>query len=86
MKTEVYSWRVSADIKTALEREARRRRLSLSAVPDLAASEWLKKSAPAGDEEEQRRLRQEAMKFVGSIAGARFSRRWTSRTGGISLV
>jgi hypothetical protein len=41
MKTEVYSWRVSPDIKTGLEREARRRKMSVSAVLDLAAREWL---------------------------------------------
>ena len=70
MKTEVYSWRVSTDIKTGLEREARRRKLSLSAVLDLAAKEWLKKSAPGNDdEEEQRRLQQAALKCVGLIAG-----------------
>ena len=43
MKTEVYSWRVSADLKTGLEREARRRKISLSAALDLAAQEWLNK-------------------------------------------
>ncbi|HWD98530.1 MAG TPA: hypothetical protein VG345_05825 [Bryobacteraceae bacterium] len=37
MKTEVYSWRVSSDIKTALDREARRRKISVSAALDLAA-------------------------------------------------
>jgi hypothetical protein len=69
MKTEVYSWRVSTDIKTGLEREARRRKLSLSAILDLAAEEWLKKSAPGDDDKEQRRLQQAAMKCFGSLAG-----------------
>ena len=70
MKTEVYSWRVSTDIKTGLERDARRRKLSLSAVLDLAAQEWLKKSEPAGDDEaEQHRLHQAALKSIGSLAG-----------------
>jgi hypothetical protein len=70
MKTEVYSWRVSTDVKTGLEREARRRKLSLSAVLDLAAEEWLKKSAPGNDDDkEQRRLQQAAMKCFGSLAG-----------------
>lgn len=70
MKTEVYSWRVSTDIKTGLEREARRRKLSLSRVLDLAAAEWLKKAAPDNaDEEEQRRIRQNAMKCFGVLAG-----------------
>jgi hypothetical protein len=70
MKTEVYSWRVSTEIKTSLEHEARRRKISLSAVLDLAAEEWLKKSAPANDDDDQqRRLHQTALKCVGSIAG-----------------
>jgi len=41
MKTEVYCWRVSTDLKNSLEREARRRKVSLSAVLDLAARTWL---------------------------------------------
>ena len=70
MKTEVYSWRVSTEIKTSLEREARRRKLSLASVLDLAAGEWLKKSAPmADDDAEQQRLQQAALKCFGVIAG-----------------
>ena len=69
MKTEVYSWRVSTDVKTGLEREARRRKLSLAAVLDLAAAEWLKKSASGNDDdEEQDLLRQAAVKCFGSLA------------------
>lgn len=61
VKTEVYSWRVWTDLKTGLEREARRRKISLSAVLDLAAEEWLKKSSPDSDDDmEQRRLHQVA--------------------------
>jgi hypothetical protein len=70
MKTEVYSWRVSTDIKTGLEREARRQKLSLAAVLDLAAQEWLKKSASGvSDDEEQHRLQRAAAKSFGSFAG-----------------
>jgi hypothetical protein len=70
MKTEVYSWRVSTDVKTGLEREARRRGVSLAAVLDMAAEEWLKKGAHGNDDdEEQRRLQQAALKCFGSIAG-----------------
>lgn len=69
MKTEVYSWRLSADLKTDLEREARRRKISLSAVLDLAAQEWLMKSTPNNDDdEEQLRLRQAASKCFGVFA------------------
>ena len=70
MKTEVYSWRVSPDLKTSLEREARRHKISLSTLLDLAAQEWLKKSAPCNDDdEEQRRLQNAAMKCAGTLAG-----------------
>ena len=70
MKAEVYSWRVSTDLKTGLEREARRRKLSVSAVLDLAAREWLKNAAAGNeDEEEQRRLHQSASKLLGAFAG-----------------
>jgi hypothetical protein len=69
MKTEVYSWRVSAELKTSLEREARRRKMSLSAVLDLAAQEWLKKGGAEDDAAEQRRLHAAAVKALGTIEG-----------------
>ena len=75
MKTEVYSWRVSRELKSGLEREARRRRLSLSAVLDLAALEWLNKSEPdSRSDKEQHRLRTAAAKVFDSIAGGDPSR------------
>jgi hypothetical protein len=71
MKTEVYSWRVSSDLKMSLEREARRREISISAALDLAAREWLQKgNAPGSDEEEQRRLHGSALKCLGVLAGS----------------
>ncbi len=70
MKTEVYSWRVSSDVKTSLEREARRRKISVSAALDLAAREWLHKSGTESEgDEEQRRLRKAASKWLGALAG-----------------
>ena len=69
MKTEVYSWRVSRDLKTDLEHEARRRKTSLSAVLDLAAREWLKKSSAGSEgDEAQRRMHQAASKCLGAFA------------------
>ena len=69
MKTEVYSWRVSTDLKTELEREARRRKISLSGFLDLAARDWLNKSgADIGGEEQQRQLQKAAAKCFGSFA------------------
>ncbi len=71
MKTEVYSWRVSADLKTGLEREARRRRISLSAALDLAAREWLSKNDPETDDaSEQLRLQKAAAKCFGALTGS----------------
>jgi hypothetical protein len=69
MKTEVYSWRVSTDLKTDLEHEAQRRKTSLSAVLDLAAREWLKKvSAGSEGAQEQRRLQRAAQNCFGAFA------------------
>jgi len=67
MKTEVYSWRLSADLKSDLEREARRRKMSLSCVLDLAAQEWLKKSGRSDDDSEQKRLHRATAATVGTI-------------------
>ena len=70
MKTEVYSWRVSSDIKTSLEREARRRKISMSAALDAAAREWLQKSGMANEGDEgQLRLHKAASRFLGALAG-----------------
>ncbi len=54
MKTEVYSWRVSTEIKNGMEREARRRDNSLSAALDLAAKDWLAKTNDANDRRKSR--------------------------------
>ena len=70
MKTEVYSWRVSTDLKTGLEREARRRKTSLSAVLDLAARDWLSKGDPKVEGDvEQVSLQKAAAKCFGAFAG-----------------
>jgi hypothetical protein len=69
MKTEVYSWRVSSELKQELEREARRRKASVSSLLDTAAREWLQKSrASLADDEEQKRLHASAAAFIGSIS------------------
>jgi len=70
MKSEVYSWRVSTDLKTGLEREAHRRKLSVAAVLDLAARDWLNKGGAEIDgDQEQGRLRKAASKCFGALAG-----------------
>ena len=80
MDTEVYSWRVSRDLKSDLERQARIRKTSLAAVLNLAARDWLKQSAVTiGEDDEQRRLHEAAMKCVGTIAGGSPRRAETAR-------
>jgi hypothetical protein len=80
METEVYSWRVSRELKSDLERQARIRNTSISAVLNLAVREWLKQSAAEiGDDEEQRRLHESATKFVGAFAGRNPRRAETAR-------
>jgi len=70
MKTEVYSWRVSADLKTDLEREARRRKISLSAALDRAAQEWLKnRTGDPDDAARQQPLQRAAAACFGKFAG-----------------
>jgi len=59
----------SRSSKTSLEREARRRKISLSAVLDMAVQEWLMKSdAKDDDDERQRRLQKAASECFGVIA------------------
>jgi len=69
MKTEVYSWRVSADKKAELEEEARRESTSLSALLDRVTGEWLaeRRNGHADDDAEQAAIRKRAMAAIGSI-------------------
>ena len=70
MKTEVYSWRVSSELKQSLEREARRRKASVSSILDAAARQWLAKSrASIADDEGQKRLHAAVAPLIGSISG-----------------
>jgi hypothetical protein len=71
MKTEVYSWRVSALQKTELESEARREGLSLSGLLERITTDWLRKRRDSrnGDEAEQAELRRRVMATVGTIRG-----------------
>lgn len=70
MKTEVYSWRVSAETKAALDEEARRERSTVAAVLDRIAGEWLdERRRSAGGDDEQARLHAAAACSFGKIAG-----------------
>jgi hypothetical protein len=71
MKTEVYSWRLSADRKAELEAEARREGTSLSALLDRVTADWLaqRRNSHSDDEAEQAAIRQRVMATVGTIRG-----------------
>jgi hypothetical protein len=71
MKTEVYSWRISPELKTDLEAEARRENLSVSALLERLSREWLeaRRSQSGTDEAIQARLHGAAEKLYGAIGG-----------------
>ena len=71
MKTEVYSWRVSAHRKSELESEARREGTSLSRLLDQITAHWLeeRRGGRNGDEAEQAALRKRVLATVGRIRG-----------------
>jgi hypothetical protein len=71
MKTEVYSWRLSAHRKAELEREARREGTSVSALLDQITADWLthRRNGHSTDDAEQAALRKRVMKTVGTIRG-----------------
>ena len=80
MSKEVYSWRVSRELKSDLEREARERSTSVSAVLDMAVRWWIKsKPAAPVDENEQRRLHDAVESCLGTFAGGRPRRAETAR-------
>lgn len=69
MKTEVYSWRVSAEKKAELASEARREGTSLAEVLEQLTTDWLRerRNSRNGDEAEQAALRRRVMATVGTI-------------------
>ena len=68
MKTDVYSWRLSEELKADLEREARLRRVSVSAILETAVRDLLKKSATgSSDEQRQLQIRQNAARWLGAL-------------------
>lgn len=70
MRNRVYSWRLSDELKSDLERQARLRKVSISTILDIAVGEWLKKSAiEVSGDEAQRKLHAAAEKYIGALKG-----------------
>lgn len=78
-KTDVYSWRLDATTKSALEEAARERRASVAAVLDEIVTEWLSRRENGTGVEEQRRLHEAANRYVGAFEGGDPERAATSR-------
>jgi predicted transcriptional regulator len=71
MKSHVYSWRLSGELKSKLERAARLRRAPVSALLEQAARAWLTENAAelGDDKETQRKLHAAAEKYIGCLSG-----------------
>ena len=80
MKTEVYSWRLSEELKSDLEREAHLRKVSVSSALETAVRVWLKKSnTDAPDDQAQRKLHSAAARCLGVLTGLNSRRAETAR-------
>jgi hypothetical protein len=70
MKTEVYSWRLSGQLKSDLERHARLHGVPVSSILDNAVRDWLEKNnGDSSGDEAQRRLHAAAVRCFGAFAG-----------------
>lgn len=69
-KSEVYSWRLSATLKGALEQAARAEKISVAQLLERIVQEWLQEEFSAGEDDEvQRRLHEAARACFGTIRG-----------------
>ncbi len=80
MKTEVYSWRLSDELKSDLERESHLRQVPVSSVLEAAVRDWLRKrDADASEDETQRKLHAAAAGCFGRLASGNPHRAETAR-------
>jgi hypothetical protein len=80
MRTEVYSWRLSGELKSDLEREARLRKVPVSAVLETAVRDWLKKGdTDLSEDDAQCRLHSAAATCFGVVASGNPRRAETAR-------
>jgi len=69
-KSEVYSWRLSIETKSALEETARRKQSSVAELLDQIVGDWLaSQQEQEADEVEQQRLHAAALKTIGTLRG-----------------
>jgi predicted transcriptional regulator len=80
MKSEVYSWRLSSELKSDLEREARLRKMPVSSVLETAVRDWLKRGdRDVPEDEAQRKLHAAAAPCFGVFASGNSRRAETAR-------
>ncbi len=68
-KTEVYAWRMSPDLKMALEDAARRQGVRVSVLLERVVRGWLEEHESARRSEEEERIRARALRCAGVLAG-----------------
>ena len=69
-KTEVYSWRLDPETKGKLAETARAERTSLAQLLDRIVTNWLRRQAASGsDDERQQRLHAAARNYFGTMEG-----------------
>jgi ribbon-helix-helix CopG family protein len=75
-KTDVYSWRVSSELKGALQAAARREGASVSELLERLVGEFLseRRARRGVTDEEQRELHAAVSRSIGSIHGGDSSR------------
>ena len=69
MKTDVYSWRMTAAKKIALENRARQDGTSLAQLLDRITQEWMEARNNESDPAEQIRLHAAVRKTLGMVSG-----------------
>lgn len=70
-KDQVYSWRLDAALKSAIEEASSARNTSMANLLDTIVRDWLAHDVSGGEDAEvQRRLHEAAAKSVGSICGS----------------
>lgn len=73
-KSEVYSWRLTAELKSRLENAAKTKEVSVSGLLQSIVESWLARQQGSREAEEQERLQSAAAAAFGAIRGGDPSR------------
>lgn len=67
-KSEVYAWRMTPDLKMALEGAARSQGLRVSTLLERVVRAWLEEHASTRRSEEEARIRARALRCAGALS------------------